>query len=237
MPKAKKTTTPTQTSTRPKRTTTTKQAAGASSKPIKKEQKAPKKTKGEPEETSGTGFKDSTSAKTTISNVSDRSLTYQYQIISTLCKRATHHPHKTPGIEAAIAVFKEWIDVEYPATKGKLRGDGGFKPLLSKEVVTKYLPLIKKKLSKEDARFATFYVELGKGKRLGNILVDETTEDGDDWETGRYKVLGKLVPVGKEEKSGWTDEELWDGKEPSVEHLKLIAWAWSPVPGRTLASK
>jgi len=237
MPKAKKITTPTQTLTRPKRTTTTKQAAGAPNKPTKRGPKPSKKTKDDSERTQGAGFKDSTTAKTTISSLSHRSLTYQYRTISALYNRATHHPHKTPGIEAAIAVFKEWIEVTYPAAKQKLRGDGGFKPLLSKEVVTKYLPLIKKKLSKEDVTFATIYIELGKGKRLGNILVDEEAENGDDWETERCKVLDKLVSVGKEERTSWTNEELWDGKEPTVEHLNLIAWAWSPVPGRTLASK
>lgn len=134
-------------------------------------------------------------------------------------------------------MFKEWIDVTYPAAKNELRGDGGFKPLLSKEVVSKYLPLIKKKLSKEETIFATFYVGLGKGKRLGNLFVDEKSEEGGDWESERYKVLDKLVPAEKEEKSGWTDGELWNEKEPTVEHLRVIAWAWSPVPGRTLASK
>jgi hypothetical protein len=236
MPKAKKST-PTQASMRPKRTTTTKQAAGAASKPNKKIPKPSKTKKEEPEESQGIGFKDPTTAKTAISSVSSRSLTYQYQSISALYNRATHHPHRTPGIDSAIALFKEWIDVTYPAAKSELRGDGGFKPLLSKDVVSKYLPLIQTKLRKEEARFANFYVGLEKGKRLGNILVDEKKEDGGDWESERYKVLDKLVPEGKEEKAGWTEDEIWDGKEPTVEHLRVIAWAWSPVPVRTLASK
>jgi hypothetical protein len=236
MPKAKKPT-PTQTSTRPKRTTTTKQAASVSVPSVKQQRKPSRKIDAELSEAPGVGFKDSTTAKSTISSIGNRSLTYQYQTISTMYNRATHHPHKTPGIDAAIAVFKEWIDVTYPAAKEKLRGDGGFKPLLSKDVVSKYLPSIRKKLSKDDARFAEFYVGLEKGKRLGNILIDEATEDGGDWESERYMALDNLVPEGKEGKSDWADEELWDGKEATVEHLRLVSWAWSPVPGRTLASK
>jgi hypothetical protein len=236
MPKAKKTT-PTQTSTRPRRTTTTKQAAGVASKPIKSKERPSKINKEEIEEGNGQGFKDSSTAQTTISNISHRSLTHQYQTISTLYNRARNHPHKTADIEAAIKVFKEWIDVTYPAAKNGLRGDGGFKPLLSKDVVLKYLPLLKKKLNKTEVRFADLYVTLGKGKRIGNNLLDEKIESSNDWESERYKVLDTLIPVGKEEKSGWTDDELWDGKEPTVEHMRLIAWAWSPVPGRTLASK
>jgi hypothetical protein len=232
MPKAKKVS-QIQTSTRPKRTTTTIQAASTATRPEKKQ---PKPTV-EPEESSGTGFKNAAAAKTTILTIAHRSLTYQYQTISTLYNRATHHPHHTVGIDAALAVFQEWIEVTYPAAKSNLRGRGGFKPLLSKEILSKYLPLMKKKLSKEESRFAEVYVGLRKGKRLGNILVDEKKDNGGDWESERYRILDKLVPAEKEEKSGWKDGQLWNGKEPTVEHLKVIAWAWSPVPGRTLLSK
>jgi len=235
MPKvSKKPTTATASSSRPKRTTTTKQAASAPAKPTKKEPKAPKKAKTESEENAGTGFRDSSAAKTTIASLpANRSLTYHYQTISTLLNRATHHPHKTPGIEAAIAVFKEWLDNTYPAKKAELRVDGGFKPILSKEIVSKYFPIMEKKLDKGERRFAEMYVALGKGKKLGNVLVDN---EG-DWEALRYKALDGIVPAGKEDKNGWDDAELWDGKEPAVPHLKLIAWGWSPVPGRTLSSK
>jgi hypothetical protein len=92
-------------------------------------------------------------------------------------------------------------------------------------------------LNKEDVRFAEFYVHLEKGKRLGNILIDDAIEDGGDWESERYTNLDRLVPEGKEHKGGWTDAELWDGKPLTPVHLKLVSWAWSPAPGRTLASK
>jgi len=141
-------------------------------------------------------------------------------------------------MEEAIAVFKEWIDVTYPALKDGMRGDGGFKPLLSKEVVKKFQPAIEEELAKADRRFVDVYLGLGKNKRLGNVLLDEGEPGGKDWEVERYEALCALVPKGKDSKDGWEYEGLWtEEKEPTVGHLKLIAWAWSPVPGRTLAGK
>lgn len=155
-----------------------------------------------------------------------------------MLNRALHHPHKTEGMDEAIKVFKEWIDVTYPAMKGEMKADGGFKPLLSKEVVKKFRARIEEEVEEEDRRFVDIYLGLGKNKRLGNVLLDDKEPGGQDWEVERYKVLDGLVKEGQETKDGWEYDELWTKeKEPTVEHLKLIAWAWSPVPGRTLAGK
>lgn len=153
--------------------------------------------------------------------------------------RAAHHPHKTGTMEEAIAVFEEWIEVTYPAAKQSLRGEGGFKPLLSKEVVRKFQKRIEEEIVDEKARrFVDIYLGLSKNKRLGNVLLDDQEPGGKDWEVERYEALDKVVPEGKETKDGWGYDELWTKeKEPTVEHLKLIAWAFSPVPGRTLAGK
>lgn len=152
--------------------------------------------------------------------------------------RALHHPHKTEGMEEAMSIFKEWIDITYPAMKVELRGEGGFKPLLSKEVVKKFRARIDAEVDEEDRRFVDVYLGLGKNKRLGNVLLDDKEPGGKDWEVERYEALDGLVGEGKETKDGWEYDELWtEEKEPTVAHLKLIAWAWSPIPGRTLAGK
>ena len=135
-------------------------------------------------------------------------------------------------------VFEEWIEKTYPAAKAALRVDGGFKPLLSKTAVKKYLSAIREVLGEEDEAltFASVYTELGRNKRLGNVLMDDSKPTEADWEVRRYEVLCKLVPEGKEE---WEGSELWiEGEEaeasPSEEHARLIAWAWSPVGERRL---
>ena len=131
----------------------------------------------------------------------------------------------------AMEVFREWLDVTYPAAKDALRA-GGFKPLLSKKTVEKYLPQIEnsKSVSEDAKRFATVYAELPKGKKLGNVLVDDSKPMEHDWEARRYVALDRLVPEGKEPgEKEWKLSELWnDDRQLSDQHLEMVAWAWSP---------
>lgn len=185
----------------------------------------------------GTGFKDAETATNTLSLISRRSLTYQFQTVNTLYHRAKNHPVMKKGptesnadMRAAIDIFKHWIEEAYPAAKADLRA-GGFKPLLSKGCVERFAVRL------EDGGGKTFsevYVQLGRNKRLGNVLMDDSKPGEADWERKRYDALCALVPAGKENSSGWSDDELWVDGKPSKKHLEMIAWAWSPVPERKL---
>ena len=77
------------------------------------------------------------------------------------------------------------------------------------------------------------YCALAKGKRLGNVLIDEAKPEEPDWERRRYDVLNELVPEGKEEgERAWGMSELWTEERGVSEeggHLQLLAWGWSPV--------
>ncbi|KAI7152051.1 hypothetical protein KC349_g9169 [Hortaea werneckii] len=244
----------------------------------------------------GTGFKDAATAHHTLDLIKNRSLTYQFQTVNTMFHRASHHPamKKTStsssssgsggnsssqqGMKEAMSIFRHWLDDTYPAAKSALRA-GGFKPLLSKPLVEKYLPLILSSSSSSssssghhnddndddnDAKtFVQRYINLAKGKRLGNVLLDDADPTGLDWEGRRYRALCGLVPEGKEKEDGWGEGELWEdddddeGREGGVDegvegvgggkkgkegkrkrvsgrHLRLIAWAWSPVGERKL---
>jgi hypothetical protein len=196
----------------------------------------------------GTGFRDAETANHTLSLISKRSLTYQFQTVNTLYHRAQNHPsikkakdsdEGPQGIKDALAIFKTWLDETYPASKAALRVGGGFKPLLSKTVVTKIMPALeanKAKIGSDALEFATLYTSLPKNRRLGNVLLDDEKPGEADWEVKRYEALASLVPEGKEESKSWDKAELWDGEGGlSTEHLKLAAWAWSPVGDRGLA--
>ena len=136
-----------------------------------------------------------------------------------------------------MKIFRNWLDKTYPEAKECLRA-GGWKPLLSKNCVKKYLPRIKEAKTDgmdEALQFAERYVGLAKGKRLGNVLMDDTKPEEADWERKRYDTLCGLVPEGKDQAEDWTDQELWDSeRKVTGEHLKLIAWAWSPLGERKL---
>lgn len=97
----------------------------------------------------------------------------------------------------------------------------------------KYLPRIEesKDISSEAKAFARVYADLPKGKKLGNVLVDDSKPMEPDWDRKRYEVLDELVPKGKEDgKDGWKMSELWEEDHSvSARQLELVAWAWSPV--------
>ncbi|CAK3774006.1 Hypothetical predicted protein [Lecanosticta acicola] len=189
----------------------------------------------------GTGFKDEAAALRTLDLIRQRSLTYQFQTVNTMFHRAKHHPAmkkaaegsgSTGNMRAAMDVFQTWLEETYPAEKETLRVGGGFKPLLSKKCMGRYISLIEDSadVSDDGKIFARTYVRLPKGKRLGNVLVDDTKPAEPDWERKRYQVLDGLVPEGEESEPNWKSSALWTGdSKPSPRHLELIAWAWSPV--------
>lgn len=177
----------------------------------------------------GTGFKDINAAKHTLDLIAKRSPLYQWQTCNTMYHRAKTHPHKNQEMEKAMNVFRQWLDVTYPALKRSTRG---FKPLLPKKVVERYLA----RMDSEgvDSRFAKLYAALEPRKRLANVLVNPASPQGPDWERTRTDTLDSLVPLEKE-KAGFTDEELWQSENKvSRHHLQLIAWAWSPVSDKRL---
>lgn len=188
----------------------------------------------------GTGFKDKTAANRTLDLIKDRSLTYQSQTVNTMYHRAKHHPSMKnkikgsaaiSGMEEAMAIFRHWLDVTYPAERESLRA-GGFRPLLDKLHVNNFMAQIQKsdQVGEEAKVFAHVYRNLAKGKKLGNVLVDNSKPKEADWERLRYDTLDQLVPEGKEKPDAWKTNELWeeDHVTPTYKHLEMIAWAWSP---------
>ncbi|KAK5169618.1 uncharacterized protein LTR77_005595 [Saxophila tyrrhenica] len=214
--------------------------------PIKPKDKDPKNshlyTDDNPSTTiQGTGFKDKEAAERTLKLIERRSLIYQFQTVNTMYNRAKHHPAMKKAVEgsagtadmrAAMEVFREWLDVTYPAEREALRA-GGFKPLLSKKVMQRYLDQVEgsKAVDGEAKKFAKVYCELPRGKKLGNVLVDEIKPADLDWERRRYQALDALVPKGREEDADvWKLSELWnDDRSVAEKHLQLIAWGWSPA--------
>lgn len=57
----------------------------------------------------GLGFKDRAKALYTIDRIKDEDPVYQARTIRAMYYRALHHPHRTPGMEAAMEVFEDWL--------------------------------------------------------------------------------------------------------------------------------
>ena len=200
----------------------------------------------------GTGFKDAATARHTIEIVSQRSLTYQWQVINTMYYRAKHHPARKKyelnpksdkaasqgeTFQEAMEILEKWLKHDYPEAKKRKREEGKeFKPLLKKETVKKYLDRVNRLDGfDEGKRFAELYAEYPKGKRLANVLVEDGKPEGRDWEILREIELGKLVD--ERQAAGQKGEEgLWDEKKGGCSdwHLRCVGWAWSPVGERRL---
>jgi len=184
----------------------------------------------------GTGFKDAPTAENTISLVSKRSLLYQFQTINTMYHRANHHPHSgdNADMQAAMKIFRTWLDETYP----RLRSEQTEFPLLKKGVVELYLPRIRELAGKLgiDSRWAEMYVELPKGKRLANVLMDETNPAEADLARVRQDVLEGIVEGNGGDIPEKDDPGLWsaDGKSLSEMHLKCIAYGFSPCKTEVL---
>jgi hypothetical protein len=204
----------------------------------------------------GTGFKDAITAHHTLEIISQKSLTYQWQVVNTMYYRAKHHParkkyeeRKRSGAETrdgegegrkfddAMQIFEEWLEGTYKDAKRKRQEEGReFNPLISKPCVKRYLDRIRKiKDFEMGVRFAEIYVDLPKGKRLANILVEEGRPKGRDWEVQRLIELDRLVDE-REERGEQKEEGLWDEDKGGVSewHLKYVTWAWTPLSERRL---
>lgn len=191
----------------------------------------------------GTGFKDAATANHTIQLVSQRSLLYQFQTINTMYYRAKHHPSSetNSNFQAAMKIFRHWLDETYPAAR---EAQTDF-PVLKKDVVQRFLPLIEKQqqegeLSSEQLEWAKMYAALPKGKRLANVLMDESRPDERDLAVVRQKGLEKLIEEDLHGSLPTKDYAgLWmkDGDNVSLLHLKMIAYGFSPVKPEILMKR
>lgn len=173
----------------------------------------------------GTGFSSAAKARDTLELIKHRSLTYQFQTCNTMYHRAAHHPHMStsPGIQEGMAVFREWLGLTYPAERVKQEE---YKPVLSKKCVESWLPILKEKGT--DTAWAERYVQLARGKRLGNVLLDDKDPQGQDMESQRFEKLVDLNPEGE-------TQSLWaDRRTPAPWHAQCIAYAWSPYSEKVL---
>lgn len=56
-----------------------------------------------------TGYGSSKIAKQTIKNISNRSKTYQKQVVNTMFNRAKYHKYQTSDMREAMKIFKNWL--------------------------------------------------------------------------------------------------------------------------------
>lgn len=190
----------------------------------------------------GTGFSSADKAHHTISIISRRSATYQFQTVNTMYHRAKHHPHPSDGMRDAMDVFKLWIDETYPVLKSDQ--DKWKKGMVGRPNLKLLVPVLRKLLGDagetEELRYLGAAMEaINTGKRLANVLVNDKEPGGLDWERARQQRLDELVG----ERQDWTAAELWRSEAgtieslPTIEHARILAWAWTPETAAALTKR
>ncbi|KAK7949089.1 uncharacterized protein PG986_009975 [Apiospora aurea] len=210
----------------------------------------------------GAGFKDAATAHRTLDLIAHRSLLYQHQLVRTYIARAQTHSHAatSPGMAAAAAVFEAWQTSTLPFLRSQLRcrlgigngGGGGGSSGGEIEAEMNHAASVWGAANTDPpfwavggergaGAFMRDYLASSPRAKLGNMVLGPTagTAREEDWETVRYGALDGMIPGDRETVEGWRKEELWeaDGCTPTRAHLRMLVWAWSPVPTRTLVDR
>jgi hypothetical protein len=183
-----------------------------------------------------TGFKDKSTAISTIKLVEKRSLRYQFDVINTMYNRAKYHPHITDNIKEAMSVFKKWLK-NY--SKLKKLEDKKY-PWLSLKIISKYEKIAElygvsevarglKKGTRTDEGFLKMYKKVdGKSNKLQYIPVKKNNPTGNDYYSYRINFINSRMGQIRSSKTPlYYTEGKFKGL-PTKQHIILIMHAYSP---------
>ena len=71
----------------------------------------------------GFGYKNADKARSTLNKLRKlkKPEVYKFQVVNTMYYRAKHHKYRTKDMEAAMKVFKKYLDKRKTKTKKKIR--------------------------------------------------------------------------------------------------------------------
>ncbi len=183
-----------------------------------------------------TGFKNKSTAISTIKMVEKRSLRYQFDVINTMYNRAKYHPHINDDMKEAMSVFKTWLK-KY--TKMKSMEDKKY-PWLSLKTIAKYEKIAEmygvsevarglKKGTRTDEGFLKMYKKVGgKAYKLQYIPVKKDKMTGQDYHSYRISFLNSRMGQIKHAKTPlYYTEGKFKGL-PTKQHIILIMHGYSP---------
>ncbi len=183
-----------------------------------------------------TGFKNKSTAISTIKMVEKRSLRYQFDVINTMYNRAKYHPHINDDMKEAMSVFKKWLK-----NYSKLKREEDKKyPWLSLKTISKYEKIAEmygvsevargfKKGTRTDEGFLKMYKKVGgKAYKLQYIPVKKDKPASNDYHSYRINFINSRMGQIRSSK---TPLYYTEGKLkglPTKQHIILIMHAYSP---------
>lgn len=190
----------------------------------------------------GTGYKDKITALKTLELIKDQPLNKQFLIVNVLYQRAKYHKHITKSMIEAMNVFKKWL-VNY---KKKSMSGGNKKKLsyLPLELVNSYEKLAEYYNISRKARgleqpttsnegFLVVYRKIkGNGNLMETIPCKNSKKNGVVWERKRIIEVSGKVGQAKSMKLDYFHKEGPLKGLPTVIHVNMIMWAYSPYPNK-----
>ncbi len=187
----------------------------------------------------GLGFKNKNTAIQSLKKIKNKPIKYQKQVATTMFYRAKYHPHQTKNMKDAMKIYEKFLK-----KIKKLKGGSHVKfPYLDLKIINKFEKLADyynvsrkarglEKPSTSDEGFLVVYKKIKNPKKLKDIPCRKNKPDGVNWERKReIEVSGKLGQSKKMKIPLFHKDGPLKGL-PTIIHINMIMWAYSPEPDK-----
>ncbi len=195
----------------------------------------------------GYGFDTPEHVQAMLSDLHNRDITYQFQVVNTMHARAqevlkrTKDPAKRALISKGIPQLKSWLD-DYKRENRLQRENHVYlavKTVNMLEPLAEYYNISRKargleKPTKSDEGFLKVYRRVGDKNmaKLRTLPVKASVPDGETWDKHRNNYIVRRMSMLKNAGTGYglyhTDGELKG--LPTILHVNMLMWAYTPDP-------
>ncbi len=197
----------------------------------------------------GLGFKNTQKVKNSLVLIQNKNIKYQQQVLTSLYYRAKYHPHQTKDMKKAILLLNKELKLikkkvlKEKENKKKIKKQKGGKelPYLDLKTINAFEKLAEyynvsrkarglEKPTTSDEGFLVVYRKLKSAKKLKDIPCRKDKPEGVKWDRKReIEVFGKLGQSKRMKIPLFHKEGLLKGL-PTIIHVNMIMWAYSPDP-------
>ena len=191
----------------------------------------------------GYGFDTPKHAQSTLDDLENRDITYQFQVVNTMCERAkevvkrTKDTDKQKSINGSIKIFEAWLK-DYKSNK---RGTHENHVYLKVGMINKVEWLAEfynvsrkarglEKPSTSDDGFLTVYRRIKNNAQLRTMPVKASNPDGETWDKHRnnyiFRRLSMIHNAGPNYGLYHTKGPLQG--LPTILHVNMLMWAYTP---------
>jgi hypothetical protein len=191
----------------------------------------------------GYGFDTSKHAHDTLDDLKNRDITYQFQVVNTMCERAkevvkrTKDAEKQKNINASIKLFVAWLK-DYKAKKRGIRENHVYMSpnMINKmERLAEFYNISRKargleKPTTSDEGFLKVYRRIKNIAQLRTMSVKASNPNGETWDKHRNNYIFRRLSMLK---NAGPNYGLYHTKGPlqglpTVLHVNMLMWAYTP---------